>query len=172
MTEFIAYTDGSYDMDSHYGASAIVLMDKDERQVIYEKASARLVIPSEEKQQFAKEQELAACYMAVANVPEGSRLTIKSDSQYCVKVLSGQWNASANIGIIDKYFSLVRRRKVDVAFVKVRGHSGARGGQAIWGNDRADELCTAACEQLKNYGVKTIVSRQDNPLLPPSQESV
>lgn len=165
MTEFTAYTDGSYDMDTNYGASAIVLMDKDERQVIYEKASARHVLPTEEKKQYSQEQELAACYMAVANIPEGSRLTIKSDSQYCVKVLSGEWNASANIGIIDKYKELVRRKRVKVTFIKVRGHSEAKGGPKIWGNDRADQLCNDACESLRTRGIKTISSAQTNPVL-------
>ena len=165
MTEFTAYTDGSYDMDTNYGASAIVLMDKDETQVLYEKASARFIVPADGKQQFSQEQELAACYMAVANVPEGSRLTIKSDSQYCVKVLSGEWNASANLGIIDKYKELVRRRRVTVTFIKVRGHSEAKGWPKIWGNDRADQLCNDACESLRTRGVKTVSSHPNNPAL-------
>ena len=30
MKEFVAYTDGSYDMETHYGASGVVVLDKSE----------------------------------------------------------------------------------------------------------------------------------------------
>jgi len=95
MKEYVIYTDGAYDMNTHYGASAIVILDKEEKNVLYERSAARFIEPEEGgKQQYSQEQEIGACIRAIATVPEGSWVTIKSDSQYAVKVLGREWNAS------------------------------------------------------------------------------
>jgi len=146
MIEFVAYTDGSYDMENHYGASAVVILDKRETIILYQRCAARLCTPTPEKQQFSQEQELGACIRAVRSVPVGSRLTIKTDSQYCCKVLSGEWNASANLGLIDLFHEDKRKRRVRVDFIKVKGHSGNR-----W-NELADSLCQKAVENKQQGG--------------------
>lgn len=146
MKEFVAYTDGSYDMDSHYGASAVVILNKEETQVLFHRSAARLCQPTAEKKQFSQEQELGACIRALTRVPNGSILTIKTDSQYCCKVLSGEWNANTNLGLIDRFHEEKRKRRLRVTFIKVKGHNGNR-----W-NELADELCTKAATSLRNGG--------------------
>lgn len=153
MKEFVIYTDGSYDMDSHYGASAIVILDKAEQKLLYKRASARLVHPTEEKQQFSQEQELGACIRAVMSVPIGSWITIKTDSQYCAKVLAGEWEAHSNLLLVDRFFEEKRKRRLTVNFVKVRGHSGD-----MW-NDFADALCLEATDSLRNGGSHIVQTR-------------
>lgn len=145
MQKFVAYTDGSYDMETHYGASAVIILTADEATVLFKRGAARL-ITSADKAQFSQEQELGACIRAVKSVPVGSELTIKTDSQYCCKVLSGEWEAHANLGLIDLYHEERRKRHIRVNFVKVRGHSGNK-----W-NEAADELCTRAATSLRNGG--------------------
>lgn len=153
MKEFVAYTDGSYDMDSHYGASAVVILDKAEQKLLYKRASARLVTPTEEKQQFSQEQELGACIRAVMSLPNGSWVTIKTDSQYCAKVLGKEWEAHTNLLLVDRFFEETRKRRIKATFIKVRGHSGN-----MW-NDFADALCLEAVESLRNGGPKVIQSQ-------------
>ena len=145
MSRFVAYTDGSYDMETHYGASAVIILTADESQVLFQRGAARY-IRSEGKSQFSQEQELGACIRAVMSVPDGSELTIKTDSQYCVKVLGGEWEAHANLGLIDRYHEERRKRHIRVGFVKVKGHSGNK-----W-NDLADALCTQAAHSLIGGG--------------------
>lgn len=148
MQEFVAYTDGAYDMDTLIGASAVVIMNKEESKVLYERCAARHCTPTEEKQQFSQEQEIGACIRAVMSVPDGSYLTIKTDSQYCVKVLGGEWTAHANLDLINRYKEEVRKHDIRVTFIKVLGHAAEKGGPAIWGNERADKLCTYAMERV------------------------
>jgi len=145
MSKFVAYTDGSYDMDTHYGASSVVILDASETTPLFQRAAARY-IQSESKAQFSQEQELGACIRAVRSVPVGSELTIKTDSQYCVKVLGGEWEAHANLGLIDTYNADKRQRHIRVNFVKVKGHSGNK-----W-NELADELCRQAVNSLIGGG--------------------
>lgn len=145
MAKYIAYTDGSYDMETHYGASAVIILDENEETILYQRGAARFVT-SEGKAQFSQEQELGACIRAVRSVPEGSELVIKTDSQYCCKVLSGEWEAHANLGLIDTYHADRKQRHIRVHFVKVKGHSGNR-----W-NEMADELCRMAVNSLIKGG--------------------
>lgn len=147
MKEFVAYTDGSFDMNDNVGSSSVVILDKEENIVFYHRAKARRVIPAPGgKQQFAQEQELGACIRAAMCVPEGARLTIKTDSQYCAKVLSGEWNASANLGLIDRFDEVRRSRHLRVEFIKVKEHSGNRY------NEFADELCATVATSLRTGG--------------------
>lgn len=146
MKEFVAYTDGSYDMETHYGASGVVVLDKSETQVLYQRAAARRCEPTPEKKQFCQEQELGACIRALRCVPEGSRIIIKTDSQYCCKVLSGEWNAQTNLRLIDLFHEDKRKRHLRVDFVKVKGHSDNK-----W-NELADGLCQNAVNSLRGGG--------------------
>lgn len=143
--EYKIYTDGYFDMQDNIGASAVVVLGENDK-VLYERAAARRVVPEDGKQQYSQEQELGACIRAVMCVPDGSRITIFSDSQYCVKVLGGEWEAHANLGMIDRYFEEVRKRHQRVEFRKVRGHSGDK-----W-NERADEVCEIAANSLRGGG--------------------
>lgn len=142
MNEYNIFTDGFFDMNTNVGASAVVVLKKDADKPIFERARARKVTPEEGKKQYAPEQELGACIRAVMVVPEGSTVTINSDSQYAVNVLNKNWNAKTNLGLIDRFFSEVRERHIKYRMNWVRGHNGN-----VW-NERADELCELAAQSL------------------------
>jgi len=155
MAKFIAYTDGSFDMKTQIGASAVLLMDASRKRVLFERAAARRVEYDPLKKQRNQEQELGAIIRAVMCVPNGSTLHVISDSQYCVKVLSKEWNASANLGLIDRFFYECKKRQVRVEFEWVRGHNGTKG------NERADELCRIAADSLKSGGPAVLQSEKN-----------
>ncbi len=76
--------------------------------------------------------ELTAVIRALLWLAPGSSATIVSDSQYVVKVLSGEYRAKANLDLIEEAWALMQERKIK--FRWVRGHAGNR-----W-NERADAL--------------------------------
>lgn len=147
MKRYIAYMDGSFDMDSQIGASAVVILDSTGDK-IYERAKARRVEYDPDKKQRSPEQELGAAIMAVMSAPDGCELFIHSDSQYVVKVLSGAWRANTNLGLIDRYQEEVRKRHLRVQFFWVRGHAGDP-----W-NEYADRLCVNMTAAFRSTGVR------------------
>lgn len=147
MKRYTAYTDGSFDMDSQIGASAVVILDSTGDK-IYERAKARRVEYDPDKKQRSPEQELGAAIMAVMSVPDGCELFIHSDSQYVVRVLSGAWRANTNLGLIDRYQEEVRKRHLRVQFFWVRGHAGDP-----W-NEYADRLCVNMTAAFRSTGVR------------------
>jgi len=64
---------------------------------------------------------------------------IYTDSQYAYGVLNLGWKAKKNKRLIDDIKNLISRH-ADLTFVRVRGHHG------IEGNERADQLATAAAQ--------------------------
>ena len=68
--------------------------------------------------------ELLAIVSVVNSLPYGSSVTIHSDSQYSINVLSGKWHASENLRQIELYRKLVAERNIKVTFEWVRGHNG------------------------------------------------
>lgn len=158
MKQFVAYTDGYFEMDSQLGASACVILDNGKQNILYEKAKARRTTLDPQKKQRNNEQELGACIIAVMNVPDGCRLSIYSDSQYSVNVLSGKWNASSNLGLIDRFKDEVRKRHIRVDLFWVRGHNGGH-----W-NEYADQLCEKAVAAFISEGKKCIESGKSTEL--------
>lgn len=135
---FTAYTDGGFDMNSCIGASAVVILTPDLKERLYEHVTARKCEYDPTKKQRTNEQELGAMIRAVMSVPNGSEILIISDSQYAVKVLSKENNASANLDLIARFDKEVSERCLKVKFKWVRGHNGD-----LW-NERADQLCQTA----------------------------
>ena len=150
MGKYIAYTDGFFDMNTQVGSSACVILDKYASHALYEKAKARQCTLNPEKKQRNNEQELGAIIMAVRSVPNGSELRIFSDSQYAVNVLSGNWEAKANLDLIERYHLEVRQRALKVEIFWVRGHDTSK-----W-NNYADELCEKVVRQFMDGGPNII----------------
>jgi len=155
MAKFIVYTDGYYEMADRYGASALVILDQSKTQVLFERAAARHCEYDPEKKQRNNEQELGAILRALTVVPKGSQLVIYSDSQYAVKVLSGEWSAKSNLGLIDKFYELKRKNQLRVELMWVRGHNGDQ-----W-NERADQLCEMAANSLRSGGPAIFQSKEN-----------
>lgn len=156
MKRFIAYTDGFFDMTSQVGSSACVILSTDGVK-LYEQAKARRCEYDPAKKQRNNEQELGAIIRAVMSVPNGCELHIYSDSQYAVNVLSGNWNASANLGLIDRYNEEVKRRHLRVQLFWVKGHDN---GKCKW-NEYADELCNRVVASFMSGGPAILHSSQN-----------
>lgn len=141
--KFIAYTDGSYDMNDLIGSSAVVILNA-KHEVIYTWAKARKCKYNPEKLQRTNEQELGAIIRAIMSVPDGSFVEIYSDSQYAVNVLSGMWDAKANLDLIEIYMKEKERRHIISTLIWVKGHNGDKY------NEMADELCAKVADSFRN----------------------
>lgn len=131
MYDFVIYTDGGYSMCRDIGAFAYVILQGDE---IIKKGAHR--IEHETNNRAELKAILAGCY----NVPEGSSVLVRSDSQYALYTLSGKWSRNKNVDIFECWDKKVRPRLRNVEFEWVRGHSGNE-----W-NELCDALCNEAAE--------------------------
>ena len=117
------YTDGSCFPNPGHGGWAFVVV-RDGRCI---------------KESFGGEPDTTSCRMELTGIlqglrwlPPGSSATVVSDSEYALKVLSGEHRARANLDLIERAWALIQER--DVTFRWVRGHAGDR-----W-NEHADAL--------------------------------
>jgi ribonuclease HI len=78
--------------------------------------------------------EIAALLAALSLAPPDRPLKIWSDSQYTIKVATGDYKARMNPDLWQLFHWLVNHRTAPLSFGWVRGHA----GQAL--NERADEL--------------------------------
>jgi ribonuclease HI len=76
--------------------------------------------------------EMTAIIEAMQWIPGGLRAVVYSDSDYCVKVITGRWKAKKNLGLVKRARKLLRHTKTELRWIK--GHNGNR-----W-NEKADEL--------------------------------
>lgn len=67
--------------------------------------------------------EMLAIISAANWIPEGSSITIYSDSMYAINVLSGKWKAKTNTDLV-RLYNTVAARLMKVKFKWVKGHSG------------------------------------------------
>lgn len=96
--------------------------------------------------------ELVAILMALREVPDGARVTVYSDSQYCVFGLtkwSDSWKRRAwskkGVPMPNRELWLLleeQKSRVDARFEWIRGHSGDPG------NERADELAALGAKRV------------------------
>lgn len=146
-------------MTTQIGASACVILDESQSIILYSHAKARQCELDPEKKQRNNEQELGAIIRAVMCLPNGCEVIIFSDSQYSVNVLNGSWQASANLGLIDRFHEEVRKRHIRVTLRWVRGHDKSK-----W-NNYADELCNRAANSLASGGPILLTSGENKALL-------
>lgn len=66
--------------------------------------------------------ELQAIVEGVKRLTKPVALTVYTDSQYCVKVLSGEWGARSNLDLIEEWKKV--SGDLDITFEKVKAHSG------------------------------------------------
>jgi len=125
IQQFQAYTDGSADNmnPQRPGGSAYIIFDKGGQEV--RRASKGFINTTSNR------MELLAIMSVINALPPNSSVTIHSDSQYSINVLSRKWQASDNLDQITKYWSLCKNKNINVLFEWVRGHNGN-----VW-----NELC-------------------------------
>lgn len=132
---FIAYTDGSNNnLDPKRPAgAAYVILDGNGKEL--HRASKGLLGKTNN---FV---EMLAIISAINWVPLGASVTVHSDSQYAIGVLSGQMKAKKNLNLIERYKQVSDGK--DVSFEWVRGHNGD-----YW-NEVCDQMARAEYEKIK-----------------------
>lgn len=130
---YVAYTDSGYHICCDGGAYAYILLKEGE--VI--RKEARLF-----RHESNNRGELHAIIAAIENLPEGADVEIRTDSQYAVNTLTGEWLQRRNTDLFARWHSLVRGRRLKVKVVKIRAHS----GDAY--NEMCDELCCETAASL------------------------
>ena len=123
---YIAYTDSGYHISRNGGAYAYILLKGGE--VIRKEASLFL-------HESNNRGELHAIIAAMENLPEGADVEIRTDSQYAVNTLTGEWLQRRNMDLFARWHELVRGRKLKVKVVWIRAHS------ADAYNQMCDDLC-------------------------------
>ena len=131
----IAYVDGSFNLEMKIYGSGVVFIDGDREIYLKEKF----------EDSYYKHRnvagELKAAMMAIEKAIEESKkkLIIYHDYQGIASWANGQWKANNSLTKSYKDFIRQANKKIDLAFVKVAGHSGDKY------NDMADELAKKAC---------------------------
>lgn len=133
---YLAYTDGSNDnRDPRRPAgAAYVILDSEGNEI--HRASKGFLGKTNN---FA---EMIAIISAVAWVPEGARITVRSDSQYAINIFSGEWAASANLNLLERYKQVSKGKKVYLEWV--RSHSG------IYWNEVCDGMARREYERMRS----------------------
>ena len=118
MKEYTAYSDGSADNlnPSRPGGAAYIIFNEDGSE--FKRKSKGFLNTSNNR------MEILAIISIVNSLPHGASVTIHSDSQYSINVLSSRWQASSNLDQIALYRKLVSEKNIKVQFIWVKGHNG------------------------------------------------
>lgn len=141
MSTVIAFTDGAsannQDASKRVGGWAAVLMlvneagERDERPNAYKEMSGTLAGATNNQSELEAVRQVLLAFKR-----EGISVTIVTDSDYVIGVLSRHWKAARNQELTAEIKALMSKHSV--TFEKVKGHSGAEF------NERADALAVAA----------------------------
>ena len=139
---YSAFTDGSSDNKNPLrpGGSAYIIFDSQGNEV--KRMSKGFMGVTNNK------MELLAIVSVVNSLPPNSSVTIHSDSQYSINVLSGRWRASENLKVINLYRRLVAERNIKVTFEWVRGHNGD-----VY-NELCDQMARGEYQKMLGKGEK------------------
>ena len=137
MTEYEIWTDGGYSISNGVGAYAFLVLHGDEE--VYRHAE-------KVERSTNNRCELLAIINAVRLLPDHSSVTIYTDSQYSIGVLTGQFRRKKNTDLLDEWDIIVASKGLSIEFEWVKGHSGNKY------NELCDEMCNeaAGCE-LNDY---------------------
>lgn len=130
------YTDGSCSGNPGRGGWAAIVV-QDGRQVELKGSVERTT---------SNRMELTAAIEGLTHVPEGSEVSIHSDSEYLVNTMTRSWKRRANLDLWQRLDELKATRKVK--WIWVEGHSSHPG------NERANRLAMemSACENPRRQG--------------------
>ena len=139
---YSAFTDGSSDNKNPLrpGGSAYIIFDCQGNEI--KRASKGFKNTSNNR------MEILAIISVVNSLPYGSSVTIHSDSQYSINVLSGRWQASMNLDQVALYRRLVAERNIKVTFEWVRGHNGD-----VY-NELCDQMARGEYQKMLGKGEK------------------
>ena len=125
------YTDGgSQDNPGPGGWGAIIEQDGQSRE-----------LSGREAKTTNNRMEITAAIKGLEATPEGSSVTIHSDSRYLVNTMTRDWKRNVNTDLWDRLDALVTKRSV--AWQWVRGHAGHPQ------NERADQLASGRADPVE-----------------------
>lgn len=140
QTDFEAWTDGSCNNLSPYGEGSSAYVILKDGNVVHESKYGRIGTSN-------NRMEMLAIISAVNKIPEKRSVTIYSDSQYAINVLSGRWKAKKNTDLVRLYDTVASRLK-EIRFEWVKGHSGLE-----W-NEYVDKLASSETARIaKEYNI-------------------
>lgn len=96
------YTDGAYNWDKGVGGWAAVIH--------YDKSKE--VLKGREEKTTSNRMELMGAIQGLAHTPEGSQVSLYSDSQYLVHTMTRNWKRRANLDLWSRLDELVSNREV------------------------------------------------------------
>lgn len=136
--DYVVYTDGGYNMGRNVGAGAFVILDSDCERIVKRRA---FVVRNETNNRA----ELKAIIGAIYNIPLGSRVCVRTDSRYCILVLTKKGNdgIKKNPDLIELYRKIKKERRLKVVFEWVKGHD----------KNRWNEECDSMCSEVADTGV-------------------
>ena len=119
-TKYVVYTDGSCIGNPGPGGWAAIIINDGNQKIIKGRSSSTT----------NNRMELTAIVKALSSIPEGSNVTIYSDSQYITDMFNKgwiynwaerNWKKVKNKDLVVRLYMLTRTR--NVTFVKVEAHS-------------------------------------------------
>lgn len=152
MQMYNAWCDGSSDNKNPLrpGGAAYIIFDSQGNEV--KRMSKGLTHTSSNR------MEILAIMSIVNSLPPNSSVTIHSDSQYSINVLSGRWRASENLDQISRYRSICAANNIKVDFVWVKGHNGNPY------NELCDQMAREEYEKLRGSSPKPKSKRKKKEL--------
>ncbi len=137
------YTDGgSQDNPGPGGWAAVIEQDGHKRE-----------LSGREARTTNNRMEITAAIKGLEATPEGSSVTIHSDSRYLVNTMTRDWKRNVNTDLWDRLDALVANRSV--AWQWVRGHAGHPQ------NERADQLASGRAEPVEDTGEARLTHLDD-----------
>jgi ribonuclease HI len=143
MSNVIAFTDGAsannQDASKRVGGWGIVMMlvneqnERDQRPNAYKELSGTLAGATNNQAELEAVRQVLLTFKR-----DGVNVTIVTDSEYVIGVLSRHWKAARNKELIAEIKALMSKHSV--RFEKVAGHTG------VEFNERADALAVAATQ--------------------------
>jgi ribonuclease HI len=143
MSNVIAFTDGAsannQDASKRMGGWGIVMMlvneqnERDQRPNAYKELSGTLAGATNNQAELEAVRQVLLAFKR-----DGVNVTIVTDSEYVIGVLSRHWKAARNKELIAEIKALMSKHSV--RFEKVAGHAG------VEFNERADALAVAATQ--------------------------
>ena len=134
--EYLCYTDGGCDNKSEDGEGSSAWIVFHDRKEICRK-SFGIVNTTNNR------CELRAIIGAVKEIPEGSKIIIRTDSQYCILVLSSIDKIyPKNMDLVNEFREL-RNHMRSITFQWVKGHHGDKF------NEICDNMCSDMIEQVR-----------------------
>lgn len=129
--DYTIYTDGGYSNKHKVGAFAYVMLDSEGNE--YKKNAWKITDESNNR------AELKAIITAIHHLPSTNlNVEVKSDSQYALKTLSGEWSRNANTDLFEVWERVLGEKKPTITYTWVKGHSGNHY------NEMCDKMCNDA----------------------------